>query len=178
MSARATTLLLESNVFLQTQCKHGLTLFVTACPCSFLAMLLTCSLKMLPKDLLARLCSQSQDIMMRAEGALARACSCSHGCSLRLFCCLLIIQPHPGLADTIGSVLCTVQVYYLEMFSMIPVWGLHSGLSSCKCDACSYAWAMAMAGQGANLDTVAALHIEPRCNVYCLFSLSLRFWRV
>jgi hypothetical protein len=26
--------------------------------------------------------------------------------------------------------------------------------------------------------TVAALNIEPQCNVYCLFSLSLRFWRV
>jgi hypothetical protein len=26
--------------------------------------------------------------------------------------------------------------------------------------------------------TVAALNIEPWCNIYCLFSLSLRFWRV
>jgi hypothetical protein len=26
--------------------------------------------------------------------------------------------------------------------------------------------------------TVAALNIEPWCNIHCLFSLSLRFWRV
>jgi hypothetical protein len=26
--------------------------------------------------------------------------------------------------------------------------------------------------------TAAALNIEPYCNIYCLFSLSLRFWRV
>jgi hypothetical protein len=26
--------------------------------------------------------------------------------------------------------------------------------------------------------TVAALNIEPKCNIHCLFSLSLRFWRV
>jgi hypothetical protein len=28
------------------------------------------------------------------------------------------------------------------------------------------------------LITVAALTIEPKCKIHCLFSLSLRFWRV
>jgi hypothetical protein len=30
----------------------------------------------------------------------------------------------------------------------------------------------------AGATTVAALNIEPQCNIYCLLSLSLRFWRV
>jgi hypothetical protein len=29
-----------------------------------------------------------------------------------------------------------------------------------------------------SMDSVAARNIEPYCNIYCFFSLSLRFWRV
>jgi hypothetical protein len=34
------------------------------------------------------------------------------------------------------------------------------------------------AGSGISSHTVEALNIEPECNIYCLFSLSLRVWRV
>jgi hypothetical protein len=35
-----------------------------------------------------------------------------------------------------------------------------------------------MVSGGGSHNTVAALNVELRCNISCLFSLSLRFWRV